>query len=125
MNFNIEVRKRQLQSLDQYINSSRNRLLSMLGHLGWSTKKVSEVIFYVNYIEHSFNKPLLQKTDQIGCPINPGHKIPLQNIDKHVQKCCLKSSGYDLTTEYLSEPNVSLNSITIGKQIITLLIFIF
>lgn len=43
MNFNIEVRKRQLQSLDQYISSSRNRLLSILNHLGWNAKQISEV----------------------------------------------------------------------------------
>lgn len=57
---------------------------------------------------------MFQKTDHIACPINSGHKIPLASVDKHVQKCCLKSSGYELNAEFLSEPNSSESSITLG-----------
>lgn len=43
MNFNIEVRKKQLESLNQYINSSKDKVETVLGYLGWNAKKVSEV----------------------------------------------------------------------------------
>lgn len=44
MSINIEVRKRQLQSLDQYINSSKKRLQSLIRQLGWNAKQILEVI---------------------------------------------------------------------------------
>lgn len=44
MSINIEVRKRQLQSLDQYINSSKKRLQALIRQLGWNAKQILEVI---------------------------------------------------------------------------------
>lgn len=43
MDFNIDVRKKQLQSLDQYITSSKDKVQSILDYLGWNTKKIIEV----------------------------------------------------------------------------------
>lgn len=43
MSFNIEVRKKQLQSLDQYISASRNRVLKILSQLSWNPKQVLDV----------------------------------------------------------------------------------
>lgn len=44
MSFNIEVRKKQLLSLEQYINASKNRVIFILHQLGWNAKQVLEVI---------------------------------------------------------------------------------
>lgn len=58
---------------------------------------------------------MFQKSDHVVCPINSGHKIPFTSVDKHVQKCCLKSGGYDENEQFLSEPNPSLSSLTLGS----------
>lgn len=43
MDFNTEVRKKQLQSLKQYISSSEDNVHSILQSLGWTIKKTLEV----------------------------------------------------------------------------------
>lgn len=60
----------------------------------------------------------------LSCPINYTHKIPVQNVDKHVQKCCLKSSGYSVNAQFLSEPSSSQSSVSLGS-LIFLLVIIF
>lgn len=44
VDFNIEVRKKQLESLDQYLNFSKNKVQSILDKLGWSAKILLEVM---------------------------------------------------------------------------------
>lgn len=43
MNFNIGVRKKQLENLDQFISSSKDGVESILDYFGWNTEKISEV----------------------------------------------------------------------------------
>lgn len=43
MDFNIEVRRKQLENLDQFISSSKDRVESILDYLGWTSEKVNEV----------------------------------------------------------------------------------
>lgn len=43
MEFNIEVRKKQLESLDQFISSSQDRVQSVLDFLGWKASEVLKV----------------------------------------------------------------------------------
>lgn len=43
VDFNIEVRKKQLESLDQYLNFSKSKVQSLLEKLGWSSKTLLEV----------------------------------------------------------------------------------
>ncbi|VEN53250.1 unnamed protein product [Callosobruchus maculatus] len=87
MNFNVEVRKKQLQSLDQCITSFKDKVDSILGYLGWTAKRV------------------LENDDRTLCPINSGHTIQLESIVPHVERCRLTSSGYSLTETFLSEPS--------------------
>ncbi|XP_018567977.1 uncharacterized protein LOC108908426 isoform X1 [Anoplophora glabripennis] len=86
MDFNIDVRKKQLQSLDQYITSSKDKVQSILDYLGWNTKKNVE------------NEP------EVMCSVNPGHIVALKNSDVHLKKCFVKTSGYQSDEEFLSEP---------------------
>ncbi|KAJ8962149.1 hypothetical protein NQ318_018106 [Aromia moschata] len=85
MEFNIEVRKKQLQSLDQYITSSKDKVQSILDYLGWNAKK------------------LLDKEVKITCSVKPSHQIQLKNVE-HIEKCCLKTLGYSPDEQFLSEP---------------------
>ncbi|CAH1994455.1 unnamed protein product [Acanthoscelides obtectus] len=99
MNFNVEVRKKQLQSLDQCITSFKDKVDSILGYLGWSAKKV------------------LENDDRTLCPINSGHTVQLESVVPHVERCRLTSQGYSLTEAFLSEPSadpkssISLNNL--------------
>nr|XP_023012770.1 U11/U12 small nuclear ribonucleoprotein 48 kDa protein-like [Leptinotarsa decemlineata] len=86
MSFNIQVRKKQLQSLDQYISSSKDKVQSILDYLGWNPKKVEEA------------------DDMLNCPFNTAHKIQVVKIQKHVENCCVLTSGYSLDDVFLSEP---------------------
>ncbi|KAK9881193.1 hypothetical protein WA026_014541 [Henosepilachna vigintioctopunctata] len=86
MDFNIEIRKKQLENLDQFISSSRNKLQSLLEQFGWTEEKIVEDRQYVT------------------CPYNDAHKLLTDKIDDHIEKCKLKSAGYDLNEEFLSEP---------------------
>ncbi|CAG9853789.1 unnamed protein product [Phyllotreta striolata] len=96
MSFNIEVRKKQLHSLNQYINSSKDKVSSILNYLGWNGRKVQE------------------NAERIRCPLNANHRVPIEKIEKHVQKCCLQSAGYDCNEEFLSDPQApSSSSITL------------
>lgn len=45
MEFNIEVRRKQLEFLDQFIDSSKNKVDSILDYLGWTKEKLEEVGF--------------------------------------------------------------------------------
>jgi hypothetical protein len=48
MDFNIEIRKKQLDNLDQLISSSRDRIKSVLNYLGWTSENVEIVIFVLS-----------------------------------------------------------------------------
>ncbi|CAH1176922.1 unnamed protein product [Phaedon cochleariae] len=98
MNINIEVRKKQLHSLDQYITSSKDKVESILGYLGWTAKKVKE------------------KKDVISCPLNPRHKIHFEKINKHLESCCIRTAGYEPGDNFLSEPlHNATSSITLDN----------
>lgn len=43
MEFNIDIRRKQLESLDQFISSSKDRVDSILEHFGWNAEKVVKV----------------------------------------------------------------------------------
>lgn len=87
MEFNIEIRKKQLKSLKQYIKSSEDNVQSVLQCLGWSSRKT------------------LEKEDpKVICPVNKNHLILYKTSDKHLGKCTIHCSGYDMNEEYLSEP---------------------
>lgn len=43
MDFNIEIRKKQLDNLDQLISSSRKRVHSVLDYLGWDLENIEKV----------------------------------------------------------------------------------
>lgn len=115
MSFNIEVRKKQLHSLNQYITSSKDKVDSILSYLGWTGREVQKVLFqFINQFL-LINLPNFQNTEKINCPINTKHRVPIEKIEKHVQKCCLLSSGYEIDEQFLSEPQTpSSSSILLG-----------
>ncbi|KAJ8909658.1 hypothetical protein NQ315_003718 [Exocentrus adspersus] len=86
MDFNIEVRKKQLQSLDQYISSSKDKVHSILDYLGWNSKNV------------------IEKEPTTVCSMNASHYVPVKNNDVHLKKCYFNSSGYSHDDRFLSEP---------------------
>lgn len=43
MEINIDVRCKQLENLDQFISSSKDRVESILDYLGWTAEKINEV----------------------------------------------------------------------------------
>ncbi|XP_063909516.1 U11/U12 small nuclear ribonucleoprotein 48 kDa protein-like [Zophobas morio] len=85
MDFNIEIRKKQLDNLDQLISSSRDRIQSVLSYLGWSSENVKK------------GDPCVQ------CPVNPHHRISPQSWNEHIEKCVIKIEGYDEKSQFLSE----------------------
>ncbi|KAL3277687.1 hypothetical protein HHI36_013032 [Cryptolaemus montrouzieri] len=95
MDFNIEIRKKQLESLDQFLTSSRDKLQSILDCLGWSQEKIEEEKLFVN------------------CPYNLGHKILADKLEEHIKKCKVKNAGYNLQENFLSEPKDQPNEATI------------
>ena len=40
------------------------------------------------------NVVLLQTADLVECPVNPGHSVMHQSLDKHLKYCPLMSKGY-------------------------------
>ncbi|KAF2892373.1 hypothetical protein ILUMI_13801 [Ignelater luminosus] len=92
MDFNLDVRLKQLESLEQYISSSRDKVQSILDCFKWNAKEV------------------LKDTHLIKCSVNINHRIHSKNADEHVQKCQLRSEGYDLNEDFLSEPVDNTNS---------------
>ncbi|XP_028140592.1 uncharacterized protein LOC114334690 [Diabrotica virgifera virgifera] len=101
MSFNIEVRKKQLNSLNQYINSTKDKIDSVLNYLGWTAKSV------------------LDASDSISCPLNRKHIMPIEKIEEHVKKCSLISAGYKTNEDFLSEtpePSSSLISLDLSKK---------
>lgn len=54
MDINIDVRKKQLQSLDQYITSSKDKVQSILDYLGWNTKKTVDVSNLWVYLKNTW-----------------------------------------------------------------------
>lgn len=40
MDFNIEVRRKQLENLEQFITSSTERVQAVLDYLGWTSDKI-------------------------------------------------------------------------------------
>lgn len=55
MDFNIEVRKKQLESLDQFISSSRDKVQSVLDALGWTASGVLKVkLIYRTHMHYAY-----------------------------------------------------------------------
>ncbi|XP_044756392.1 uncharacterized protein DDB_G0283697-like [Coccinella septempunctata] len=86
VDFNIEIRKKQLESLDQFVASSREKVQSILESLGWSVEKIQE-----------------EQRLFVKCPHNDCHKVPAEKLEDHTDKCKITSSGYDLQEEFMSE----------------------
>ncbi|XP_048517097.1 U11/U12 small nuclear ribonucleoprotein 48 kDa protein [Dendroctonus ponderosae] len=87
MEFNVEVRKKQLHSLKQYIRSSEENVKAAVQSLGWTSSKT-----------------LQDEEPKILCPLNKNHLIPQQTLKKHLEKCSLRSAGYEGNEDFLSEP---------------------
>jgi hypothetical protein len=85
MDFNIEIRKKQLDNLDQLISSSRDRIKSVLNYLGWTSENVEK------------GETLVQ------CPFNPNHRICPKTWNEHIEKCLIKMEGYTTKSQFLSE----------------------
>ncbi|XP_044257952.1 U11/U12 small nuclear ribonucleoprotein 48 kDa protein-like [Tribolium madens] len=85
MDFNIEIRKKQLDNLDQLISSSRSRIQSVLSYLDWTQENV-------------------EKGDHlVQCPVNPHHRIHPKSWNEHIEKCVVKIEGYSSNSQFLSE----------------------
>lgn len=56
----------------------------------------------------------------MNCPHDDNHKVPAEKIEDHIKKCRVKSAGYDLQEEFISEPVKLSNesNIKIGKCIV-------
>ncbi|KAF5304337.1 hypothetical protein FQA39_LY09716 [Lamprigera yunnana] len=100
MDFNLDVRLKQLDSLEQYISSSWQKLHCVVDHLKWNMKEI------------------LKESQLIKCSVDPTHRIHVQNADSHVAKCTLRKEGYNENELFLSEPSHDpKSSISIGKCI--------
>ncbi|XP_045467280.1 U11/U12 small nuclear ribonucleoprotein 48 kDa protein-like [Harmonia axyridis] len=100
VDFNIEIRKKQLESLDHFVTCSREKVQSIMKCLGWSVDKIQE-----------------EQRLFVTCPYNDNHKVPAEKTDDHINKCKIKSAGYNLQEEFLSEPIKSEGgTIEIGKD---------
>ncbi|KAL1506455.1 hypothetical protein ABEB36_005819 [Hypothenemus hampei] len=86
--FNLEIRKKQLASLKQYIKSSEDNLNAILHSLGWNA-----------------NKTLQNDVPKITCKLNKNHVIIQKKSQEHQEKCLVKSEGYDLNDQFLSDPS--------------------
>ncbi|KAF5272294.1 hypothetical protein FQR65_LT04951 [Abscondita terminalis] len=92
MDFNLNVRLKQLESLEQYISSSWNKVNSVLDQLKWSIKDV------------------VKDSQLVKCSVDPTHRVHAVNADDHITKCVLRKEGYKLDEEFLSEPLHKINS---------------
>jgi len=88
MEFNIEIRKRQLKSLKQYIHSAEDNVKAVLQTLGWNSKKLLE-----------------KEEPKIVCPVNSNHLIAYKTSEKHLESCTLHTLGYNSKDQFLSEPS--------------------
>ncbi|XP_018322264.1 U11/U12 small nuclear ribonucleoprotein 48 kDa protein-like [Agrilus planipennis] len=86
MDFNIQVRKKQLLNLEQFIFTSKDKVHSILDCLGWNVKEV------------------LKEKTLVNCPLDLNHKIAEKNVSSHTETCYLKREGYALNENFLSEP---------------------
>lgn len=50
MDFNVEVRKKQLESLENFISTSYSKIQSVLDDLGWTESEVLKVVLLCNRI---------------------------------------------------------------------------
>lgn len=50
MDFNVEARKLQLENLNQFISSYKDKVDNVLANLGWNVKDTLQVIFLINPI---------------------------------------------------------------------------
>lgn len=92
MDFNLDVRLKQLQNLEHYISSSWDKVHSVLDRIKWNIKEVTE------------------DNQIIKCSVDPAHRIHAVNADEHILKCTLRKQGYKLDENFLSEPLHDVNS---------------
>uniref|UniRef100_A0A1Y1LC03 CHHC U11-48K-type domain-containing protein n=2 Tax=Photinus pyralis TaxID=7054 RepID=A0A1Y1LC03_PHOPY len=86
MDFNLDVRLKQLESLEHYINSSRGKVTSVLNRLKWNVQD------------------LVKDNQLIKCSVDPHHRVHINSSDEHIHKCSLRKEGYTLDEDFLSEP---------------------
>ncbi|KAB0800515.1 hypothetical protein PPYR_06255 [Photinus pyralis] len=86
MDFNLDVRLKQLESLEHYINSSRGKVTSVLNRLKWNVQD------------------LVKDNQLIKCSVDPHHRVHINSADEHIHKCSLRKDGYMLDEDFLSEP---------------------
>ncbi|XP_022904840.1 U11/U12 small nuclear ribonucleoprotein 48 kDa protein-like [Onthophagus taurus] len=99
MDFNTDIRRVQLESLEQFILSSKDKVRNVLEVLNWEDEKV------------------LKDKKLVACVLDPTHKIPQKSASNHVKKCAIRKEGYNLVEEFLSEPqHHSETSIMIDNQ---------
>lgn len=88
MEFNIDIRRKQLESLDQFISSSKDRVDSILEHFGWNAEKVVK-----------------NQKETVKCPLNSGHRLPIESANIHIENCIWRKESYNKNDIPLSEPN--------------------
>ncbi|KAK5649298.1 hypothetical protein RI129_000327 [Pyrocoelia pectoralis] len=86
MDFNLDVRLKQLDSLEHYISSSRDKVNSVLNCLKWNVKD------------------LLKDNQLIKCSVDPNHRVHINSSDEHIHKCSIRKEGYRIDEDFLSEP---------------------
>ncbi|XP_050296935.1 U11/U12 small nuclear ribonucleoprotein 48 kDa protein-like [Anthonomus grandis grandis] len=87
MDFNLEIRKKQLQSLKQYIASSEESVKAVFKALDWTIPKT-----------------LQNENPMVSCPFNPKHLVSEKTYAKHLEKCNLSTAGYTEKDNFLSDP---------------------
>lgn len=66
----------ELEDLRTFVDETNNWIDETLATLGWTR-------------EH-----IVKSADLVECPVNPGHAVMPQSLDKHVKYCPLTSRGY-------------------------------
>ncbi|XP_060524793.1 pre-mRNA-splicing factor 38B-like [Cylas formicarius] len=100
MEFNIDVRKKQLQSLSQYIKSSKDNVEAILQSLGWNAKNTVE-----------------NEDPKINCLINPNHLLSFATSAEHIGLCQIRSYGYDINGDFLSDtPSPTTSTIKLDNK---------
>ncbi|XP_066248699.1 U11/U12 small nuclear ribonucleoprotein 48 kDa protein-like isoform X1 [Euwallacea similis] len=93
MEFNLDIRKKQLESLGQYIKSSEDNVKSVFQSLGWN-----------------INKTVQDEDPKVMCPLNKHHLISKKTMSTHIKNCTLKTSGYSGDEQFLSEAPINSES---------------
>ncbi|XP_065157682.1 U11/U12 small nuclear ribonucleoprotein 48 kDa protein-like [Atheta coriaria] len=99
MDYNICIRQNQLQNFQQFIDSAKHNLNSILDAIGWTENEV-------------------RKDDNLViCSFDKTHRVSPKNIQEHLKNCLMRKLGYNIDDVQLSEPvnKPSSSSITIDN----------